>query len=274
MFQLARITLLTLTLTFSLASRADTPALPTLSQSDFDNVIRELSANSLFNSVTPASSLGALFGIEAGMTFGVTNTPEINRLVNNQLPGTKADYFPHASLLAAVTFPIAVTAEVLYVPQVSAQGVKYDQYGAALKWTPTDGVLLLPLNLSVRGFMTKTKVQFNQIINNASTGNTNVDTQVTYEGDVKGIQLLASPKVIPILEPYVGIGQYYASGSLGVSGTADLFNFTTAQNASSSPSSTAMLVGLDVRLLLLSFGLQYEKAFETAAYTGRLSLRF
>lgn len=274
MFRYARASLFAFTLTFTLGAHAQTPALPTLSQSEFDHVIRELAANSLFNSVTPASSLGALFGVEVGVTGGVTHTPEINRLVNTQVPNTKADYFPHASLLAAVTFPIAVTAEVLYVPQVSAQGVKYDSVGGALKWTPTDGVLVWPLNMSVRGFLTKTKVSFNQIINNASTSFQDVDTNVTYDGEVKGLQLLVSPKVIPVLEPYAGIGQYYASGNMNVSGSARLFNFNSAQSASSSPTTTAYLLGLDVRLLILSFGLQYERAFDTAVYTGRLSLRF
>lgn len=274
MFHFVKFSILGFILSLSMTARAQSVGFPQLSQSDFDHVIRELSANSLFNSATPASSLGALFGIEAGLTFGVTNTPEINRLVNNQIPNTKADYLPHASLMAAVTFPIAVTAEVLYIPQVSAQGAKYDQYGGALKWTPTDGLLIMPLNISIRGFMTKTKFTFNQVINNSSTGNTDVDTTVSYEGDVKGVQLLVSPKVIPVLEPYVGIGQYSATGNMNVSGSADLFVFTSAQNASSSPSTTALLAGLDVRLLLISFGLQAEKAFDTTSYTGRFSLRF
>ncbi|MES2962362.1 MAG: DUF6588 family protein [Bdellovibrionota bacterium] len=274
MFRTARASFFALVFFFAIGAHAQSPALPTLSQSDFNNVIRELAANSLFNSVTPASSLGALFGVEVGLTGGVTNTPEINRLVNTQIPNTKADYFPHASLLAAVTFPIAVTAEVLYVPQVSSQSVKYDAVGAALKWTPTDGLLVWPLNMSVRGFLTKTKVSFNQIINNASTANQDVNTTVTYDGEVKGLQLLVSPKVIPVLEPYAGIGQYYASGKMDVSGTAQLFNFSSAQSASSSPTTTAYLLGLDVRLLVLAFGVQYERAFDTSVYTGRLSLRF
>jgi len=257
----------------SIAAHAATPAFPTLNQTDFDNVIRELSANSLFNSVTPASSLGAMFGVEAGITAGLTSTPEINKLVNQQIPGTKADQFPHATLMAAVTFPIAVTAEVLYVPTVNASGVEYGNYGGALKWTPTDGSAI-PVNISIRGFLTHTKVSFNQIINNSSTGGQNVDTNVVYQGDVKGLQLLVSPKVIPVLEPYVGLGQYSATGNMDVSGTAQLFNFTTAQSASSSPTTTAYLAGLDIRLLLLSFGLQYEHAFDTNVYTGRMSFRF
>lgn len=274
MFRIARLATASFVFALSFSAQAVTPTLPTLSQSDFDNVIRELSANSLFNSATPASSLGALFGVEVGVTGGITATPEINRLVNSQVPGTKADYFPHASLLAAVTFPIAVTAEVLYVPEVNAQGVQYNSYGGALKWTPTDGVLVWPLNMSIRGFMTKTKMSFAQVINNAGTGNTDVDATVTYDGDVKGIQLLLSPKVIPVLEPYVGVGQYSATGNMNVSGTGHIFGFTSSQNASSSPTTSAYLAGLDVRLLLLSFGVQYEHAFDTNVYTGRLSLRF
>lgn len=275
MFRFSRLAVFAATLFVSYSSaHGATPAFPTLSQSDFDSVIRELSANSLFNSATPASSLGALFGVEVGITGGFTNTPEINRLVNQQIPGTKADMFPHAGLLGAVTFPIDVTAEVLYVPQINAQGVQFNALGGALKWTPTDGVLVWPFNMSVRAFMTKTQMSFNQIVNNSSTGNTDVDTTVTYNGDVKGVQLLVSPKVIPVLEPYLGVGQYYATGNMSLSGTARIFVFSNSQSASSSPSSVGYFGGLDVRLLLLSFGVQVERAFDTNVYTGRLSLRF
>ena len=244
-----------------------TPTLPVLSQTDFNNVIRELSANSLFNAVTPPSALGSIFGFELGVTGGLTSTPEINKLVNQQVPNTKADLFPNAALLASVSTPISLTAEALYIPQISAQGVKYDSYGGALKYTPTNDLIPLPLNIALRGFFTKTRIQYDQVISSA-TGT------VTYEGQVTGLQLMVSPKLIPIFEPYAGAGLLAATGKMSITGTSNLFNFTSSQTADSSPTSSDLFIGLDIRLLLIGIGLQYERAFGTDAYTGKVSFKF
>lgn len=248
-------------------AKAAAISFPSLSQDSFDKAIREFTANSYLHSVTPASSMGSIFGFEVGLIAGITKTPEIDALVQAN-SGTSVSMLPHAGLLGALTIPFGITAEVVLVPKTDMGDLKYQQFAGALKWTATDSVLsMLPLNLAVRGFLSQTQLSYTQTISS-------VDSTVTIDDQVMGLQLLASPKLIPIIEPYIGVGMLSGKGKMDVSGTSTLFNFTTAQSAESSPSSSQLFMGIEARLLLLTFGVEYSRAFETDSYTGKFSLKF
>lgn len=254
-----------------------TPTLPTLSQADFNSVIREVSANTMLHSVTPASSMGSIFGFEVGVVAGATSVPEMNRLVGQASPGNQFKYLPHAGLMGAVTVPFGITGEAVVVPKVAASGVDYSSYALALKWNLSDSVLpILPLNVAVRGFLARSEISFNQTINNASTGGNDVNAGVKFAGQVTGAQLMVSPKLLPIIEPYAALGFLSATGQLDVNaaGGGTLLGFTNAQSAQSNPTSSHLILGADIRLLVIGFGVEYAKAFDTETYTGKLSLKF
>lgn len=255
-------------------SHAAGPGFNNLSQSDFDNAIRELSGNSTYHSVTGAGSLGALFGIEVGVVAGLTTTPEINTLSKSVDPSADVGRLPHASFLAAVSVPMGFTVEALLFPSISVGDIKYQQFGGSVKWTSGD-ILMLPFNLAARAFITKNEMSFGQTLNNASTGNVNVAVDVKQENSQFGLQLLASPN-LPLIEPYVGIGQVSAKGSLNVSGatTGTIFGFTSAQSAESSPSSTQFILGINANLLLMNVGLEYNRVFSTDSYNFKFGFRF
>jgi hypothetical protein len=241
------------------------PTFNNLSQSDFDKIMREFSASSSWHSATPPSSMGTLFGFELGLVAGTTYTPDIDAIVKQTSAGTDVKMLPHASLLGAVSIPFGITAEVMMLPKLDMSGLTYQQFGGALKWTT--GLMLLPVNLAVRGFMTKSELTFKQTVST-------VDTTITQDGSVSGLQLMVSPKLIPIIEPYAGIGYLTASSKMTAVGSSSIFNFTSGQSAESKPTSTQFIVGADVRLLLIGFGFEYERSFETESLSGKLSLKF
>jgi hypothetical protein len=82
--------------------------------------------------------------------------------------------------------------------------------------------------------------------------------------------------LIPILEPYIGLGYLSANGTLSQTGDTTVSIFANgAKSMDSSPTSTQLLVGLDIRLLfVLGLGVEYSRAFGTESYTGKLSLKF
>jgi len=249
---------------------ADTPAFTNLSRSDFEAIGKELSANATLHTVMPASSLGSVFGFEVGLIAGADSTPEIERLVKAAQPSSEVSLIPHTGLVGAVSVPFGITGEVSLIPEVKVQGVKYNQFAAALKWNLSDGLLsVLPINLAVRGFLSKSELNFNQTVGGNSTS-------INYEGRVAGAQLLVSPKFLPVIEPYAGVGYLSAEGDMKLSGTttSGVFAFTAAQSAETKPSSSQLLLGANVRLLLLVFGAEYSRAFETNSYTGKISFRF
>ncbi len=246
-------------------ARAAGPGFTNLTQADFDNAIRELSANSSYHSVTGAGTLGTIFGFEVAVVGGLTSTPEINRLSKQVDASADIGRLPHASLLLGASVPLGFTGEVLFFPEMTFSTVKYSQFGASLKWTATD-TLTLPFNLAVRGFITKNKMSFDQQLS-GSTHN------VTQENSQTGIQLLASPS-LPMVEPYVGVGFIKANGKMSVTGTSTIFAFTAAQSAESSPTATQLLLGVNVNLLLVNLGLEYSSAFGTSSYNAKLGFRF
>lgn len=252
------------------------PAFSNISRQDFDKISKELSANTTLHNVMPASSLGSIFGFEVGLVAGVATTEEIEKLVKETSPSTEVSMIPHAGLIGALTVPFGITGEVAFVPEITAEGAKYSSYAAAVKWALSDELLpVIPFSLSVRGFLAKSDFKFNQTINNASTGNVPTTVNVKYEGSVMGLQLLASPK-LPIVEPYLGLGYLSAEGDLSLSGssTATFFDYTSAQSANTKPTSTQLLVGVNVQLLAIVFGAEYSNAFDTDTFTGKLSFRF
>jgi len=248
---------------------------PTLSQDNLDAIEKDIAANTTLHDALPASSLGSIFGFELGLVGGLTKSADINALVQQVSPSTDAGYLPHAGLVGAVTVPGGLTVEAMYLPKQSFSEVSYQQYAFGLKWTMSDGIMVLPLNLAVRGFYGKSQLDFNQTVTDPNTSQP-VAVTGTNAMSVTGIQLLASPKWIPILEPYAGIGYLRGNGEMSVSGatTGTMFSFTSSQSASSSPTSTQLLIGLDVRLLLIGLGAEWSRAFGTDTYTAKLSVKF
>lgn len=247
------------------AAHAAGPGFTNLSQSDFDKAIKELSANSSYHSVTGAGTLGTVFGFELAVVGGLTNTPDINALSKQVDASADVGRLPHAALLLGASVPLGFTGELLYFPEMTFSTVKYSQFGASLKWTATEA-LVLPFNLAVRGFITSNKMSFDQ-----TQSGSNIT--VTEENSQTGIQLLASP-AFPMVEPYVGVGLVNAKGKMSVTGSSTIFAFTSARSAESAPTTTQFLAGINLNLLILNLGLEYSSAFGTSSYNAKLGFRF
>ncbi|MDX9732390.1 MAG: hypothetical protein RBT63_11515 [Bdellovibrionales bacterium] len=258
-------------------SHASGPAFDGLNKDKFDKVIRELSGNSSYHSVTGAGSLGDVFGFEIGLVGGLTSTPEINSISKSVDASADVGRLPHASILAAVSVPFGITGEVLLFPSVEIGDVKYQQFGGAIKWTANDVLPVLPFNLAVRAFVTQNELSFKQKLQNVSTGGISTDVTVTQDNSQFGLQLLASPS-LPFVEPYIGIGTVNATGKLKVSGhpTGTIFDptLTTSQSAESSPSSFQFLAGVNASLVGFKFGLEYSRVFETDSFNFKLGFGF
>jgi hypothetical protein len=256
---------------------SSTPTFDNITDADYDKIVRELSANFSYSSLTPASSLGGLWGFEFGVTGGVTKTPEIHTLVKRNNPNFKEDKFPHAAALARLGLPYGLTVEAMFLPKIKVSDLDLSQYSGALMWTLTD-VLWddFPLHLAVKGFLSKTSLGYKQRIQNASTLNQPVDARINFDDTLIGAQFLASKKIL-VFEPYLGLGYVSAKGDLSVDAAtapgASIFA-SGGRSATAKPTSTQLLAGLDLRLAIFSLGAEYQKSFSTDSFSGRLSFRF
>ena len=253
--------------------RADTIRLPTLTDDDFNDLAKEFSALTSWRSVTPPSSMGSIFGFEFGLVAGITRTPAVDRLVKQASATSSVPSLPFGSLLGAITIPMTgLTVEVLYIPKVSGGSADFQSMGGALKWGLSDALFpVSPVRVAARGFVTKTDLTYVQPF---SQGGFTVDGTVKFSNQVTGVQVLASPALLPVIEPYVGLGYLMSKSEGSISGTTSTLFPGGSQSYSKSPTSTQFLLGLEVRLLILAFGLEWSKAYGTDSYSGKFTFKF
>jgi hypothetical protein len=258
---------------------AATFTLSSLTAGDYDKIVKEFSSDFAYSTVTPASSLGGLGGFEFGVIGGKTKSPELLNLVKTADPNTsfKGDLY-HGGVIGRVGLPFSLTAEALVFPKKKFKEVSFQEIGGALMWTPTDDLLKdLPVNISAKFHVLKTKVAYTQAVTITAPVAGAGTANVAFDDTLYGLQALVSKKFL-MFEPYVGLGYIKAKGTLAVdaSGTTTFFaaSFASNNRAESKPSSTQLMAGLDVRLLMLSLGAEYQKAFGTSSISGRLSFRF
>jgi hypothetical protein len=254
-------------------SFADSPKFNNLSSDDFNNIMKDFSALSSYSSVSGASGRGSLFGFEVGVIGGVTSTPNVNSVAKNADSSLNIPQLPSAGVLAAISIPMGLSFELIFLPQTTVNNLNYQQMGGAVQYK----ILSLPIDLSVKAHYTKTQFNYSQIVNNSSTAFTNVNTTINFDDTLFGGDLMAGKDLI-FFEPYVGVGYETAKANLGVTGssTATIFapSYTSAQSASSTPSSARFLAGIEFKLLLIRLGAEYIRAYDTNRFNAKLSVGF
>lgn len=248
-------------------AQAGSPAFTGLTQDDIDNFTKEYSSNMAHPSVMGAQSLGSIFGFELGVIGGMSTSPKTKDIIARAGGSGFGDLY-HAGLAGAVTVPFGITAEGILMPKLHASGADFQMYSLAVKWTSNEVIPIIPFNLAIRGFYSGSEFSFDQN-SNGVTGT------VKSKDKVMGLQLLASPR-LPVLEPYAGVGFVKADNTLDVSGTGTIFDssVTSGQSATSKPSTTQFLLGINAKLLLLSLGAEYAHTFNSDRYTAKVGLAF
>lgn len=242
--------------------------LTNLTEDDLGKVVKEFSANFAHTSVSGAGTLGSIFGFEIGLVGGITKTPELDSLVKRADSTKDLEQVPHGAILGVLTVPLGITAEVGIIPKVGGDDFKFSSYSVAGKWTPTEILFELPLDLAAKGFVTKSNLEFEQTISN-------VPVEYEYENTTMGLVAFASKDFV-FVAPYAGIGYVKAKGDLSFTGSTTVFNtsYTTGTSASKDETSAAIYLGSEFKILIFKAGLEYAKMFDTNSYTGKVSVYF
>lgn len=262
--------LLAISLAFGpINAKADTFSFNNITSGDYDAIVKEMSANFNYTSVTPASSLG-VWGFEFGAVASTTKVPEILNLVKRASPSTTLkDNGYNAGGLLRLSVPFGITAEAEYLPEISASSAKIKSAAGALQWTVTDMFFTdLPVTLATKFFYTKSTLSFSQTISS-------VNSTLSFEDKIYGAQAKVSKKLL-VFEPYAVIGYAKANGNLTVTAGTTIFGQDLAgrTSATSKPNSAVLAGGVDIQLLFFSLGAEYSKAFGTHTLAARTSFRF
>jgi hypothetical protein len=264
----------TLTLSFSMlficlissGAKATTVPLENLDQGAFKKVIGNFSANFNHTSVSGAESLGTIFGFEVGLVGGVTNSPDLQSLAIAADSSAKADRLPHGEILGVLTVPAGLTVEAGWLPKVGSRDFQYRTFSAALKWTPTDTLLDWPFNFALKGHVTATSLKFNAAV--AGT-----PTDFDYDGSILGLTALVSEN-FGIVEPYFGLGVLRAKGTLDAGSSAAFDHGYATASATEKISSGELLLGAEVKLIVVKLGFEYARLFDAGQYNAKLSFYF
>lgn len=241
--------------------------LQNLNSDDMNKVVQDFSANFLHTSVEGAGTLGHIFGFEAGLVAGETNTPNLNQVANQNGVSGDASKLPNAALLGVITVPAGITAEASLLPKVGPASFEFSSFSGAVKWTPTEVFFDWPVSVAVKASYTSTTAQFSQTISGTAIN-------YKYTNHESALMALVS-KDLMIFEPYAGFGFVSAQGTLSADSTSA---FNQAQfpgmSASASRTGTMWVVGTEVKLLALKLGAEYANIFNDSRVMGKLSLYF
>ena len=162
-----------------------------VTQDDYNNITKEFSANFTHSSVTGASTLGKIFGIELALVGGSTASPNISSIVQRS-GGSSISNLIHGGVLIGASVPFGISGELVTIPKMSSSDASFQLSSLAVKWTMDEVFTVLPFNLALRGLYSTSKFSFSQTISG-------LDSTVSNDNKVTGLQLLASPK-LPFLE--------------------------------------------------------------------------
>lgn len=238
-----------------------------ITDTDFEQISKEMSANFVHNSIMGAAKMGNIFGFQVGLTAAQTATPNIDAIVKRNA-GSELPNLYNVGLMGAIGFPMGIAAEVVMFPGFSSSGASMGGQSLALKWNINDVVPILPVNVAVRGIYSNANFSFSQVVSA-------VNVEVSNKTNVTGLQLLVSP-MLPMVDPYVGIGMLNGSNELSVTGSNPIFapGFSTSQSEKKSMSSTQIIAGVDLNLVLIKLGVEYSQSFGATRTGLKLSMGF
>ncbi len=234
-----------------------------ITESDFENISKEMAGNFSHHSVQGAAPLGSVFGFELGLVAGQGTATNIDEIVKRE-GGSGLSSLYHAGILGVVSIPFGITGEIVMMPKMGSNDAELQMTSMALKWSTSPG--FLPFNLAVRGSTSSAKFSFTQ-----TSGPTEVS--VNNETTVSGLQLLLSPS-LPLFEPYVGIGMLNGKNKLSSTGTIFGTGFSDTSSNEKTVSSTQTILGVHANLLIFHVGAEYSNAFGGNTVTGKLAFGF
>lgn len=236
-----------------------------IDKADFKGISEEFAANFMHTSVSPASSLGNIWGVEVGFIAGITEAPKVGNLVKEQDSSENIDKLPHAGILAIATIPLGITGEMTFIPEQSSDNFKFETKSLAAKWT----FLSKPfIDMAVKAHYSNTEFKYTDTISS-------VKTTVSIDQKVYGGHLVLSTDLF-IIEPYVGFGFAKGSTDIGATGNVSIFDssFSTSSSKSNEISGDHIFAGVQLNLLLIHIAGEYSKIFDTEKFTAKFSLYF
>ncbi len=252
------------TVLFPFAAYAGSPLFQNLSTSDYQSALKDISSAWSYTSVSPASTLGHIFGFEIGVVAGGADTPKINSLSQSAGAGSVPE-LPSGEIFGAITVPFGLTVEAEGLPKMTVAGVSANSEALALKWTFSELLPMLPLDLDAKAFYSNSGFNFDGTVSG-------VYTTFDLTDEMTGAEIEASKKFL-FVEPYVKLGMLQARGKMDVTGSTQVFS-TGVMSDTETVSGTEFMAGADLDFAVLRIGAEIGSVFGDTRAAAKLSLYF
>jgi hypothetical protein len=256
---------------------AGAPQIDSISQQDVDELSKEFSANLAHTAVSPAGAPSELFEVEVGVIAGITKTPKLQALVKEVDPDTDIPAIPHAGIVGIFTGPMGISAEVNLLPKIDSEDFSLNKRSFGLRWSFLRSVPLF--GFAFRGHYSASDISFNQNIQNSSTLNIPVASEIKFKNRTWGANFSVDLDLF-LVTPYLGYGIVRSKTNLDITGngTATIFDtdllLTSSQAAQSKNSSDHIFAGVEFNLFLVHISAEYAELFDTKKYSIKLSAYF
>ncbi len=250
-----------------------------MTDADFDGLSKDFSALLAHTTVSPASGLLTDGAVELGLFAGTVTIPNVADIVARIDPDGAQTKMINLGALVNYSFSKSSTLETKWIPSLGSrtEGASFGSQSFALKYTfPT------PKSATrfsaVRFHLTKGYVKSQQVINNDSTGNTDVDAKIDFHSMSLGLAWLASTKYMAglvIFEPFYGVGYMLAKSDLEsqAAGSASIFT-TGGGSKESSVTGLFYFAGAQVHSYFTKLGIEYSRVFDSHRWTLKLSFGY
>ncbi len=250
------------------ARAGNTPTLSNLTQADADSVAKNFGNAIIFRSVEPPSSNGKIWGLGIGVGVDSTGASDINRILIAHGASGNVGSLPAGDIILTLQAPLGISGELGFLPRVSVGGFSARRSAFNLKWTFTDILLRdnTPFDAALRLGFGQNVFQYGQTTSGYSD---------TVKFDSKSFRMeLAMSRKFLVFEPYLGLGLLHTSSTLSNTASVTLFNFTSSNSYDYAKSSFLFNLGAEIRLLILTLGVQAEWAFSETTGSVKLGLKF
>lgn len=267
------LTLLLSILYIGQAHSVDLPAFTNLNQTQVNTIVEEFGASNVHTTVSGASTLGTIFGVEAGVVAGLVDSEGIEEVVQAVNPGANLEVsgIPHASLFAAVSLPLGFGAEATFLPDMDLGDIEMKRVGLAGKFN-FGSMLGIPIvDLALKAHFTTSELSYDQAAAGSSPA-----ANITFESESMGLDLMVGYDLNLVLvaaEVYASLGYVSIDGDL--TSSVDIFDTSiSGLTASSDESGLDYKVGANLKLLLFKFGIEYQSIIDNQRITAKISAKF
>jgi hypothetical protein len=257
-----------------MSSMAGTPAFKDLSKKQLEDIGNEFAVNFSHTSVAAPETNG-LWGVEVGLVAGQSGTPELKKAVDQAgEDGSKFKNLYTAGLMARVHFPFDLFVEASALPKRDISNVEIANRTFGVGWN-VGRFASLPQDIALGLNTSNSDIKFDQVINNTSTGNIDVNSNMKLNSQ-STVYWLGVSKTFLFITPYVKFGAASTKSNLNIdaSGNATVFNFTTNQKADVSSSGGYYAIGANLQFLLFRFGVEASNTIGVKRVAGKFSIAF